>query len=428
MACGRFLNFKPINKPSWRERDIRYACVPTVNKMMKDIVKYHAMWERKKEKSGKNSFAEEKREMVLEFLFRVQQGECIGLDDQGTFEEVYNTEMKPFEKRGCKRDRSESMEDSSDKKIRKESLSKKLVNEQASIEQVNEKDRTEQVNEQESLPNSLEAEDYILENSTDSVDNSEDNKKKETINLLRGYWHLKNELKKFKDEEQSDFFGEIEVETCIQKCHEILMHDLIDNKTTNKTAPGKFSVLPRSTSFAGQEFHYPSYATEEIAYKAVDTLVLEYNKMVVEISRNENKREKLECFFKCASVMLFGFLTLHPFSDGNGRLARLLCSNCLKLFCPFPTAIYNVFSPSNRDDYLTALVNTNQGLKISNDQIKYVDDATKEAELVLEQKPKELCSLIIESNWFTWRQFLHKIGMDIELFEFEKKTQEISGS
>ncbi|CAC5399072.1 unnamed protein product [Mytilus coruscus] len=383
--------------------------------MLKDIVKYHEMWETKKEKSGKNSFAEEKRAMVLEFLFRVQQGEGIGLNDQGTFEEVFNAEMKTFEKRGRKRDRSESEEDSSGKKIRKELLSNELVNEQTS---------NEQVNEEESLPNSLEAEDYILENSVDKV-NSEDNKKTETINLLRGYWHLKNEWKKLSDKEQSVYDGAIDVETCIQECHEILMHDLLDE---NKTPPGKFSVLPRSTSFAGQEFHYPSYATEGIAFQAVDTLVMEYNKMLVEISRNENKHEKLECFLKCATVMLFGFLTLHPFSDGNGRLARLLCSNCLKLFCPFPTAIYDVFSPSNREDYLTALVNAAQGLEIGSDQIKYEEDAIKEAELILEQKPKELSSLIIESNWFTWRQFLHRIGVDIKLFEFEKKTQEISAS
>ncbi|CAC5399076.1 unnamed protein product [Mytilus coruscus] len=202
------------------------------------------------------------------------------------------------------------------------------------------------------------------------------------------------------------------------------MHDLLDE---TKTQPGKFSVLPRSANFDGEDFFYPSFATDEIAFQAVDTIVLEYNKMVREISKIKNEHEKLELSLKCATVLLFGFLTLHPFSDGNGRLARLLCSHCLKVFCPFPTSIYNVFSYSNRDDYLRALVNARKHLKIDSDQIQHAEDAINEAELILEQKPNELCSLVIEkSNWFTWRQFLHRIGEDIQLFDFEKKTHEIS--
>lgn len=103
MACERFLNFKPIDEPSWRKHDKRYEYVPTANEMIKDIVKYHEMWERKKGKTVKNSFAEEKRAIVLKFLFRLQQDQGIGLNDQGTFEEIFNDEMN---RSGRKRERS----------------------------------------------------------------------------------------------------------------------------------------------------------------------------------------------------------------------------------------------------------------------------------------------------------------------------------
>jgi hypothetical protein len=136
--------------------------------------------------------------------------------------------------------------------------------------------------------------------------------------------------------------------------------------------------------------------------------------MIHEISNDKSERNKLENSFKCASVLLFGFLTLHPFADGNGRLASLLCSHCLNVFSPFPTAVYNVFSPSTRDDYITVIINARETLELSSVELKCSTSAIEQAMLILAQKPADLCSLIIESNWFTWRRFLRKIGEDFE--------------
>jgi hypothetical protein len=49
------------------------------------------------------------------------------------------------------------------------------------------------------------------------------------------------------------------------------------------------------------------------------------------------------------------------------------------VFSPFPTAIYNVFSPSTRDDYITAIGNARKNLKLSSDQIEFSTDAKRKA-------------------------------------------------
>lgn len=162
-----------------------------------------------------------------------------------------------------------------------------------------------------SLPTSLEAEDFIYDSPNEHRPPTQ-NEKNETLNLLRGYQHLKNELKKIPQNERHSFLGIIDVETCIKACHKVLMTNLLDK---SKTAPGKFSTLPRSVEFEGKYYLYPSYQTEEIAFDAVQAIVDKYNEMISEISAIEDEKEKLTNSFKCASLLLFSFLTLHPFSD-----------------------------------------------------------------------------------------------------------------
>ena len=353
MACSRFLDFQPTERPSLRKIKDQKDALPTVSEMITNILEYENTW-RTKENTKQCAAVEE---MHLEFLYQIQNVEDIGVVDRDNFEKIIGTVI--------------------DKAIP-----------------------------QHSLPSSLEAEDRTIPAKTT-----------ETINLLFGYRHLKNELKQIPKEERSGYLGILDVEVCIKKCHEILMKDVMDK---NSTAPGKFSVLPRTVEFKGKLHHYPCYKTEDVADEAIQAIVDQYNMMINEISNDKSERNKLENSFKCASVLLFGFLTLHPFADGNGRLARLLCSHCLNVFSPFPTAIYNVFSPSTRDDYLTAIVNARKGLDLRSDQPNFSCDPIKAALLILEQEPVDLCYLIIESNWFTWRRFLRKIGEDIPMLECEK--------
>ena len=111
---------------------------------------------------------------------------------------------------------------------------------------------------QDSLPISFGAEDYFNEGNTETIPV----KTTETINLLRGYRHLKNELKQIPKEERSAYLRFIDVEECIKKGHEILMKDVMDK---DRTVPGKCSAIQRATKFNGKTYHYPYYKTEDVA-------------------------------------------------------------------------------------------------------------------------------------------------------------------
>ena len=405
MACSRFLEFQPIDRPSWRKIKDKNDTIPKVSEMITEILVYENTWNRIKNENTKQCSAV-KQEMYLKFLYQIQIGEDIGVLDRNNFESIIcNKVNKSNRRRGSKQEYTNP-----EIALKKSWLSgDHFKSNNADSQKIEDGTKISQ----DSLPISLGAENYFNEGNTETIPV----KTIETINLLRGYRHLKNEIKRIPREERLDYLGILDVEVCIKRCHEILMKDVMVKKNT---LPGKFSVLPRTAEFKGKLYHYPCYKTEDIADDAIQAIVDQYNKMLHEISNDKSKRNKLENSFKCASVLLFGFLTLHPFADGNGRLARLLCSHCLHVFSPFPTAIYNVFSPSTRDDYITAIVNARKNLKLSSDQIEFSSDAIREALLILEQKPADLCSLIIESSWFTWRHFLRKIGEDIPMLDFEK--------
>ncbi|CAG2231912.1 unnamed protein product [Mytilus edulis] len=423
MACSRYLGFDPVERPQWRNAQPNNDSIPNVSTMIAQILEYKRAW-LKLRKRKKERYETVQQEMYLEFLYQIQVGEDIGILHRRTFDEIVNDESaKMTPKRGLKRQHSNSGKDNQSRYKCKKSDSINSLEDRmekytlSSSQTSNNSTYDDTMNggslssNENSLPSSQDAQIFIMNSQNDQT------KATETINLLRGYHHLKNELQKIPKEERPGYVGLIDVETCIKSCHEILMCNLIDKM---KTPAGKFSVLPRTAEFEGKQYFYPSYKTEDVAFEALQAVVDQYNTMISEVSKIDDEKEKLKNSFKCASVLLFSFLTLHPFSDGNGRLARLLCNHCLKTFCPFPTAVYNNVSPTTRSDYLRALINCREGLNLSPYQIQFPDDSIREALSILEQKPVELCSLIIESNWFTWRYFLRKLGIHIPfILDFE---------
>ena len=92
--------------------------------------------------------------------------------------------------------------------------------------------------------------------------------------------------------------------------------------------------------------------------------------------------------YRLASVLFLQFITVYPFSDGNGRLARILASHVLRKVMPFPITFRVDGSSISRKTYLTAIMQAR--------------NAAAPAFLQL-AAPTDLAALMIEAGWASWQ-------------------------
>lgn len=213
----------------------------------------------------------------------------------------------------------------------------------------------------------------ILNKLKNSVTPKYSAREKETVNIYEAFKFLQEHTESASDKEKGLLSLEMLTDT----------HSIILKNVSN--VGGKFSTRPRLTYISENVIHrYPTFATIQEAEYAVQTHLDRYNNLVAAIHQDwENISDitSISNLFKCASFLLLEMVCLHPFSDGNGRLCRLLCDYSLQSIFPFPTPIYNVYSRSKRDDYLSTVIESQR----KND-------------------PGALTAMLIECNWFTWRE------------------------
>lgn len=374
--------FEITDKPAWRGDDS--SNIPSVKQMLNDIVDYIKIWEKFSKETDLEKLHEKLREIKLQYLVHTQTGEDIGVqtyEDTKVIIETIDSEVRCLTNKGIK-----TRSFACNKKSGITMCEKKFLKEKADEENIS--------------PTKKMVKNYF-------TGNSFSDKEKETMNLYEGLKHLEKMI----DNENCNTTAEkekldklLDVKESIQDLHKILTTGLLPKHLT----PGEFSTHVRGAG-SGNEMHlYPYFPKQMFGEAAVQSIIDAYNRQLDNIKpklRTEVTTGYLEIIFKVAASFLFSFTGMHPFPDGNGRVARLLCSHILELSCPFPTPIYNVFSPTSRRDYIDTMRKAEQDIN-SNICVDTEDEAINIAHKYLEAAPSDLCAMIIESNWYTWRKLL----------------------
>jgi fido (protein-threonine AMPylation protein) len=214
----------------------------------------------------------------------------------------------------------------------------------------------------------------------------------ESINIYKAWNKLVILINKDKKDEAKNR-GLLDIDW-VKQLHIILMTGIIDNNIN--TAPGLFSISPRFTCYKGKEHKYPHFKNEKEWFDALQPILDHYNALVeglkAKLITPSSRIEGITKLFKLAAWLLHSVISLHPFSDGNGRLCRLLASYVLTLICPFPSPIENI---STNTDFLDAI-------------IKGRDSKTAQGQANL----GDLTALIIESTWKAYQTFWERLKIN----------------
>ena len=191
---------------------------------------------------------------------------------------------------------------------------------------------------------------------------------RESINTFRALCHAEKLM------EEMDGSGLLTVQ---QVCdiHAILLQDL-------HRAPGKIRDCDVYTRTEDGSIHMypPPTVLEEQFYSIIDRHNIHMNGL----KRLQNPQQRVEYVFKCAAWLLYHLVSLHPFSDGNGRTCRLLASYVLSSITPFPVSTCHNDPLSSRRDYVRAIIHCREHP---------------------EEGPAQLASMLLEGAYLGWKWF-----------------------
>ena len=148
-------------------------------------------------------------------------------------------------------------------------------------------------------------------------------------NLRKSIKHLDNQKSEINDTVI------IEMESSLLYTHKLLMNGLISNA-------GKLSTNRRITYYQGEIYEYPRMISMEISYDTIFFLLDIINDDIYKAFNICSEIKCMEMLIKTACKFMYVFLTLHPMSDGNGRLSRLLCNHIVSAKLPIYWCLPNV--------------------------------------------------------------------------------------
>ena len=106
----------------------------------------------------------------------------------------------------------------------------------------------------------------------------------------------------------------------ICQVHRVLMHDLVHNAGEYRKGEAY------GGSAEGIFFYQPADCQQLLIPSLLLTVCDLYNQSLRDIADSANQ---VPALYRLAAVLFVRFVTVHPLSDGNGRLARLLASHVL---------------------------------------------------------------------------------------------------
>ena len=200
----------------------------------------------------------------------------------------------------------------------------------------------------------------------------------------------------------------------IRAAHTVLTHELMSQKEYVGMIRGQDNELGTGGGFF-ESHSWPAGGTvESLLMSALD----DYAHHVSELGEVGTVEHTTQ-IFQLAAWLLFQFVNIHPFMDGNGRMCRLLANRVLAVIFPFPVPIDETTTFEDAEGLKLKFVVQHKPLQPT-PFIKHFDapnfrtlylallEACRHRPGAKEQ-PIELCTLLIENGWYRWQHAMDTI-------------------